>query len=289
MAIDDHLKIENMLYGIGPAAFKEISDHYYRQEAFIERKEKERIEEKNINTDYCVDYMNDMYMCGEKYVYGWRNQHGDLIYIGQGVLERTCATNKSSRCSGFNEHSDGALYLYFFAKRVSKGAAIEIEKMLIQRCALSGIKLANARDVLTDWEKEYFEKKINNATVDDNNYLKKLYDDYEEAIETHKEVVRLFDVFLDTIQTQTDFGGTISAKAFVKPDRDKDRRYYWTIDGVTKPAVEWCKKYGRSYGNVVYRMEKFGISLEQALTLPNVQYSKKKGNSMQQWKAMGLL
>lgn len=289
MAIEDYREIENMLYGIGPAAFKELSENYYRSEAYIERIEEERIEEKNINTDYCVDYTNDLYMCGEKYVYGWRNQYGELIYIGQGCLERTYTISKSARNGCFNEHANGKLYLYFFAKRVSKITALEIEKMLIQRCCLKGIEIANTKEVLTKWEARYFNKRADGLQVDGNDAVEKQYGDYEEALLRHKDVVAKFDLFLDDIRKQSNAETDIAGKEFVKPDRTRDRRNYWTIDGVSKPATVWCKEYGRSYANVMYRVENFNISLSQALTLPNVQYSKKKGDAMQQWKAMGLL
>lgn len=284
MAIEDYWEITNKLHGIGPVAFKEICEQYYKSEEWIERKEKEYVKQKNINLNYCVDFMNDRYMCGEKYVYGWRNQYGELIYIGQGELERSLKISKTARSTGFNEHSDGKLYLYFFAKRVSKKTAIEIEKMLIQRCCLNGIEIENTKEILTKWEAKYFKRRIKELPVEENKAIEKLYNDYEDSLLQYEEVVKKFDMFLKNIKNNK----RVVENEFVKPYKE-DRKTYWTIGGVTKPAMDWCAEYGRSYSNVMYRVKNHGITLEQALTLPNVQYTKSKGNAMNQWKTMGLL
>lgn len=44
----------------------------------------------------------------------------------------------------------------------------------------------------------------------------------------------------------------------------------WTIDGVSKPAKDWCVEKGVSYGRVVHIVQKYGLTPEQAVQLPAV-------------------
>ena len=54
-----------------------------------------------------------------------------------------------------------------------------------------------------------------------------------------------------------------------KPDSfTKKRRINWTIDGITKSAIEWCEQYGISYTVVRYRIMHNGMSPYEALTRP---------------------
>ena len=50
------------------------------------------------------------------------------------------------------------------------------------------------------------------------------------------------------------------------------KRVFWAIDGETKPAIEWCNQYGRSYPSVAYRIKKTGMTVLEALTAPNKEY-----------------
>ena len=65
-------------------------------------------------------------------------------------------------------------------------------------------------------------------------------------------------------------------------------RVFWEIDDVEKPAREWCKEYNVSYSKVWNRMRKYGLTPEQALTLPNVPMEYKR-RAMEYWKELGLL
>lgn len=54
-------------------------------------------------------------------------------------------------------------------------------------------------------------------------------------------------------------------------------RIYWTVGGITKPAKVWCEEFGKDYGSVVNKMQRYKISAELALQLPRVPscYSKR--------------
>ena len=49
------------------------------------------------------------------------------------------------------------------------------------------------------------------------------------------------------------------------------RRIRWTIDGVTKDAIDWCNEYGVSMSFVAYRMKKLNMTPYEALTVPKQQ------------------
>ena len=46
--------------------------------------------------------------------------------------------------------------------------------------------------------------------------------------------------------------------------------HVWTIDGVTKPAIEWCKIYNRDTSNTLHKVLKIGLTPLEALTVPAV-------------------
>lgn len=52
--------------------------------------------------------------------------------------------------------------------------------------------------------------------------------------------------------------------------RPKKRNVMWTIDGTTKPAIDWCEEYGVSYETATYRINHKGMSVYEALTAPKI-------------------
>jgi hypothetical protein len=53
-----------------------------------------------------------------------------------------------------------------------------------------------------------------------------------------------------------------------KPKRKKFKT--WTIDGETKPIREWYLIFNTSEPAIRYRMNKLGMTLEQALKTPKI-------------------
>ena len=52
--------------------------------------------------------------------------------------------------------------------------------------------------------------------------------------------------------------------------RPKKRKVKWTIDGITKPARDWCDECGVSYEMAMYRINHMGMSVYEALTTPKI-------------------
>ena len=50
----------------------------------------------------------------------------------------------------------------------------------------------------------------------------------------------------------------------------RKRRVIWTIDGITKPARDWCDECGVSYEMAMYRINHMGMSVYEALTTPKI-------------------
>lgn len=62
-------------------------------------------------------------------------------------------------------------------------------------------------------------------------------------------------------------------------------KVYWEVNGVTKPARDWCAEYNIGYGQVLRRMDR-GLSVEQALSFPKVPNGWKK-RPMEYWVECG--
>lgn len=63
-------------------------------------------------------------------------------------------------------------------------------------------------------------------------------------------------------------------------------RVLWTINGVTKPAREWCEELGKNYGAITAKMKKYNISAELAVKLPPVPKNKAK-RAVEYYRSMG--
>ena len=77
-------------------------------------------------------------------------------------------------------------------------------------------------------------------------------------------------------------------KAANKLLRKAHPRVYWEVDGIRKPAREWCNDYDINYSTVIQRMSVNGLTVKQALTFPKVPLSKGR-NALKYWRSCGLL
>lgn len=49
-----------------------------------------------------------------------------------------------------------------------------------------------------------------------------------------------------------------------------DAKIFWTVNGITKPAKDWCEEYGVTYTRMKRIIDRYHILPEQALGLPRV-------------------
>ncbi len=64
-------------------------------------------------------------------------------------------------------------------------------------------------------------------------------------------------------------------------------KVFWTAFGETKTAQEFCEEYNANYGRVVGLVKKYGMSIEQALTIPKVPREMNR-RAMDYWRSLGL-
>lgn len=67
----------------------------------------------------------------------------------------------------------------------------------------------------------------------------------------------------------------------------KGKGLKWTIDGVTKTAVEWCREYDKSYCRVLSRIDRHHLTPKQALTYPPVP-PESRNDAKGYWESLGL-
>jgi hypothetical protein len=104
-------------------------------------------------------------------------------------------------------------------------------------------------------------------------YIQKYWPPYNvngmpEALIKANAVVRLAKMELALAKSELN-----SVKHKLSHDVANDKCYhtksFWEIDGVKKPALEWCSEYKIGYGQVQRRLS-HGLSVKQALTFPRV-------------------
>lgn len=74
----------------------------------------------------------------------------------------------------------------------------------------------------------------------------------------------------------------------VEPLKGGFPKLFWTINGKTLSAAEWCRLYGKNQSAVLKRMKNHGLTPEQALSFPNVPREFMK-SPMEYWKMQGVL
>lgn len=65
-----------------------------------------------------------------------------------------------------------------------------------------------------------------------------------------------------------------------------DYKIWWEIDGINKPAAEWCKEYGKTLGSMQRRIHRWGLTPKQALTFPPIPKGQNK-RVMEYWRECG--
>lgn len=65
-------------------------------------------------------------------------------------------------------------------------------------------------------------------------------------------------------------------------------KHFWEIDGVVRPAKDWCADYGVYLSHALSRMERHGLTPKEALTFPPLPKGSRKGNAAEEyWKSRG--
>lgn len=54
-----------------------------------------------------------------------------------------------------------------------------------------------------------------------------------------------------------------------RANKQYEIKHFFTIDGITKPAKDWCAEYRRSWGSVMTRINEYGLTPKEALMFPS--------------------
>lgn len=232
-----------------------------------------------INESYCTDLSS-----GPFCVYGWCDENNKLFYIGKGKPYRSMHVSEDVRTPMFAERMSEYARLLWFVKNAGKEDSERIEHMLIQYSRMMNFDLVNVIGMFSENRRNYFFYRFCGGDAIEHNLYEKDFLRFQTEISDYKIIfTRFFEFFRNMM------AGIIRTDNIVLPEVKEDKRVYWTINGISKPAVEWCKQYGRSQSSIRSRMDTYGLTLEQALSLPPAKPYQTHGPAIEQWKKLGLL
>lgn len=227
------------------------------------------------DTQFMVDYSNRIWDAGRQVIYAWVTEKCEIFYIGRGTPER--ATNIHSRSKEFRYKIDTArCKVYILCSWVNESAADDIETMLIYHALEKGLHLQNRAKILQPVEVECL-KRTGTPYKDCK---------YPDWIEEHSDVLNAFDsLFRHCLDSLLSNEGVLPDGKF-NTDKAPDVRVYWEIDGVCKPAKEWCCEYRQNYSMVSGRILKYGMTPKEALTFPHVSKGMNR-RPVEYWESLG--
>lgn len=225
------------------------------------------------NIDFCLDYSNRMWELGDGCVYVWVDDDEGIYYIGSGDTSRAGNTiNRTDEFKAINNRENSVVYI--LCVNVDKDISLEMEKLCIYQAQLNHCPLVNTQWTLTQSDM----CKINGIVDGEHEYFK-LKAEYPEIADAFDELYK--KVCSDLVN------GVRNAS----PKKDRyEPRVYWEIDGVEKPAREWCDEYNMNYSTAWNRMRKYGLTPKQALTFPSIpRHGGYNRRPLDYWRELGLL
>lgn len=122
------------------------------------------------------------------------------------------------------------------------------------------------------------------------NIKREIIVELEKSIENNDKILKLERELISAYGSRA-YNSKCNAE-WEKVQTDKRKQNHvaksWTVNGITKPASQWCAEYGISYSCVLKRMSAYGLTQPQALTFPSVPREYRK-QPMQYWQEHGLI
>lgn len=110
------------------------------------------------------------------------------------------------------------------------------------------------------------------------------------TLESHDLLVRQVESAL----IKENEGNCYNRMSTVQYHRDKKPpahgvvKHYWEIDGVVKPAKDWCEIYGACMTSTMQRMKSFGMTPKEAMSFPPLPRTARKGcTAIAYWNSVG--
>ena len=214
----------------------------------------------DVDKRFGFDYSNSIDLIGNRCVYAWVTDDGEIVYVGCG--DNTRASNFSGRNDAFREKLlEKPMKSFLICYNIHEKFALEIETVCIWRCQLLHHKLINKAKTLSSSEMFAISR-----GVECEKSAK-----YEELKSGYPDAVSSLDRLLE-------YCFNCATKGDRKLDKDplfnrgRKRktciRTAFCINGEIKTVSEWCKKYNRSPSFVMRRI-KHGCTPLEALTFPS--------------------
>lgn len=230
------------------------------------------------DTRFATDRSNDLYSCGAYHVYAWVTKRCSIIYIGYGDSWR--ASNPQGRNEEFQKKFEtNEIKSFILCSNVNKDDAQQIETLCIWRAMVSGYQLTNKSKTLSPQQIIELRAERESSPA---------YEKYQTLVEAYPDVVESFDKLksycLDLVLSEESvLEADVHFKSRTRDSIRKYVKYVWTIDGVTKSASDWCKKYNFTLSRANQRIECYGCTPKEALTFPNLPRELYKKRTIDEW------
>lgn len=266
---------------------KEIISSWWRNAGAEARKEmlknlqKIRLPSTDVykcDTRFATDRSNDLYSCGGYHVYAWVTKRCSIMYIGYGDSWR--AANPQGRNEEFQKKFEtNEIKSFVLCSNVNKDDAQQMETLCIWRAMVSGYQLTNKSKILSP-------QQIIELRAEREGSL--AYEKYQTLMDAYPDVVEAFDKLksycLDMVLSEESvLEDDVHFKSRSRDSIRKYVKYVWTIDGVTKPAIDWCKKYNFALSRANQRIECYGCTPKEAITFPNLPRELYKKKPIDEW------
>lgn len=228
------------------------------------------------DTQFMVDYSNRISDAGRQVVYVWVTEKCEIFYIGRGTQDR--ALNIHSRSKEFLSKVDSArCKVYILCAWANESTADDIETMLIYRALEKRCHLQNRSKLLQPIEVECLKR----------TGIPYKGSKYPDWIEDYSDVLQAFDALVShCLRSLLSDDGVLSASRFNTDKNPYAPRVYWDIDGIQKPARDWCYEYRQNYSKVSGRITKYGMTPKEALTFPPVPKGMNR-RPIEYWESIG--
>lgn len=238
-----------------------------------------------VNAEYCTTNIEGTHQKPAGYVYAWVVGPEHMLYIGQGKYRRVFREHNNLGCTP----SEADKYYLMCCKEWPE----MWESRFIQFASLFGVPMSNKAAMFNREEIIKCRKAVSKAVSkeEQDTIIRR-----ETGFRAGAPEGVMFEKFICDIYGKTrecmreelpeEYGYVHPKKGIhVKPP------VIWTVNGETNTKQYFLKKYNISEANVLKRIERYNLTLEQAVSFPKVEghrYGRDRRALPEQWKAMGL-
>lgn len=262
-------------------ASPEIQEEIRRQ---VEKEAKWRKTKRDIvaHTDWrhFVDLGDKYHGWGKNFLYIWLNGENLPFYVGQAQnKDRPGQFKYNTRSSEFQDViRQGGCHAVVVANHIPDSKINDLEMELLAYLCWKEYPLVNAMGAPRAAECR-LARKFQDACKTTLEEVFLMQTEYKD------EMSALFSVLEKVIGVPWEG----ACADMTPPDLKKmyaERVVYWDINGERKPAAKYCEERGKNYGRTVKLMERYGLTPEQATSLPPVPTNMAR-RSVQYWESLG--